>query len=75
LILGFNMYDNLGRLLFLDNDFEPDFIIHNELIYLQAIIKQALDDIENDSETKYEAMVRKQGLANFMREKMHIVKD
>ena len=69
------MYDSLGRLLYLGGDYEPAYKIYNECVYLQTIIRQTLEQIEETSENGYEVMLRKQSLANHMRDKIHIVKD
>jgi len=69
------MYDNLNRLLYINTGYEPSIKGANESNYLQALIRETIRSIEMTSENQYEIMVRKQGLANNLRDKIHIVRD
>jgi len=69
------MYDNLNRLLYINTGYEPSIKEANESNYLQALIRETIRSIEMTSENQYEIMVRKQGLANNLRDKIHIVRD
>jgi len=67
------MYDNLNRLLYIETGYRPCIKIANELITAQAHIRQAYYDIEKEEKCGYQALIRKQSLANYIRSKWVLI--